>query len=176
MAKKYTNLFSAIHWIHAAMIAAVLLGALLALPALPEIGGDLSPFKNHMIMGFAVTVVTFLRLYLVRKQPELEPLKVDAFRQAVVTWNHRLIYLMLVVVGLSGMATAQISNIGQVLFFGADVSAYAGPGGLVATLGAVHTYGAWILGALIVMHVAGTISYIIKTGDNVLKRVGFGQG
>jgi len=175
MTKKYTNLFSAVHWVHAAMIAAVLMGALVALPVLPEVGQDLSAFKNHMIMGFAVTVVTFVRIYLARRQPELEPLKIDAFRQAVVTWNHRLIYLMLVVTGLSGMATAQVSNIGKVLFLGADLSAYTGDG-LVGTLGTVHTYSAWVLGGLIVMHVAGTLSYMVKTGDNVLKRVGFGQG
>ena len=176
MAQKYTGLFAAIHWIHAAMIAAVLLGALLTLPVLPEIGGDLSPFKNHILMGVAVTVVTFIRLYLVRRQPELEPLKVSPARQALITWNHRLIYFFLILVGLSGMATAQLSNIGKVLFLGADGSAYTGPGGLTETLGTIHMYGAWILGILIVMHVAGTISYIIKTGDNVLKRVGFGQG
>ncbi len=176
MSKKYTNLFASIHWLHAAMIAAVLIAGWTTLPHLPKISEDISIFHNHLIMGFAVTVVTFVRLYFLRKQPELEPLKVSTFRQSVITWNHRLIYLVLVLVGLTGMATAQLSNMGQVLLFGQDVSVYTGPDGIAGTLGMVHTYGTYILAGLILMHVAGTIYYLIKTGDNVLARVGFGRG
>jgi cytochrome b561 len=176
MSKKYTNLFASLHWVHAAMIAAVLIGGLVSLPHLPELAKDIAPFRNHLIMGFAVTLVTFIRIYLVRKQPELEPLKVGAMRQSIITWNHRLIYITLVLVGLSGMATAQLSNMGQVLLFGQDPSVYTGVGGIAPTLGMVHTYGAYLLAALILMHVAGTLSYMVKSGDNVLKRVGFTQG
>jgi cytochrome b561 len=173
MAKKYTNLFSAIHWIHAVMIAFVLTGALLTLPDLPDTAQALAPFRGHLIFGFVVTLVTFVRIYRVRKEPALEPLHVSSLRQNLITWNHRLIYLFLVVVGLSGMATAQSAQIGQVLIFGQDPSVYSGPGGITAVLANVHSFAAYGLIALILMHVAGTVAYALKTGENVLARVGF---
>jgi len=176
MKKKYTNLFASIHWIHAAMIAFVLVGATVTLPDLPEVAEKLAPFKGHMIFGFIVTLVTFLRIYMVRKQPELEPLDVSPLRQMLIVWNHRLIYVMLVVVGLSGMATAKSANIGQILIFGQDPSVYTGPGGITATLASIHSASTTLLMLLIAMHVAGTLLYMIKSRENILKRVGFGQG
>jgi len=176
MKKKYTNLFASIHWIHAAMITFVLVGATVTLPDLPEVAEKLAPFKGHMIFGFIVTLVTFLRIYMVRKQPELEPLDMGTLRELIVTWNHRLIYVMLVVVGLSGMATAKSANIGQILIFGQDPSVYTGPGGITATLASIHSASTTLLMLLIAMHVAGTLLYMIKSRENILKRVGFGQG
>ena len=176
MTKKYTNSFAAIHWIHAAILAFILIGATLALPDLPAKGGDLSPYKGHMILGFIATAITLIRLSMLRKQPELEPLDMGAFRETIVRWNHRLIYLFLLIVGISGMATAKSTNLGQVLIFGKDPSVYGGPDGITATLGLVHSTSSYILMALIAMHVAGTILYMIKSKENILKRVGFGKG
>jgi cytochrome b561 len=176
MSKKYTNAFSALHWIHAVLLAMLLLGGIMTLPDLPETAAKLAPFKNHMILGFVASLLVLVRIFMLRSQPKLEPLKMSEARQKLVTWNHRLIYVMIAVTGLTGMATAKSASMGQVLLFGAEPSVYGGPEGITATLGMIHTYSAWILGALIVMHVAGTISYMMKTGDNVLKRVGFGQG
>jgi cytochrome b561 len=175
MQTKYTPLFSAVHWIHAIMITLIIGGALLTLPALPTNGIDLAPFRAHMIFGFVVTLVTFARIYLVRKQPELEPLKISALRQAIVTWNHRLIYVFLVVVGLSGMATTKSAHIGQVLIFGKDPSVYTGPDGITATLASIHSYAAYGLIALILMHITGTVAYALKTKENVFARVGLGR-
>lgn len=176
MAKKFTNLFASIHWIHAAMITFVLIGATLTLPSLPETAEGLAPFRGHMIFGFVISFVTLIRIIMVLRQPTLEPLDMGSFREAIVRWNHRLIYLLLVVVSLSGMATSKIASIGQVVIYGEDPSVYTGPGGMTATLGMVHTYSAWLLAALILMHVGGVLSYMIKSKDNILRRVGFGQG
>ena len=176
MTKKYTNAFSAIHWIHAVILIFVLIGATLTLPDLPAKGGDLSPFKGHMILGFVATAITLIRIFMLRKQPELEPLDMGAFRETIVLWNHRLIYLFLVIVGLSGMATAKSTNLGQVLIFGKEPSVYGGPEGITATLGSVHSASTYILMALIVMHIAGTLLYMVKSKENILGRVGFGKG
>jgi len=176
MTKKYTNAFSAIHWIHAAILIFILIGATLNLPDLPAKGGDLSPFKGHMILGFVATLIVVIRLLMLWKQPKLEPLNMGAFRETIVRWNHRLIYLFILLTGISGMITANSASLGQVVIFGSDPSVYAGPEGITATLGSVHTASAYILMALIAMHVAGTILYMIKTKENILGRVGFGKG
>ncbi len=176
MTQKYTNTFSAIHWIHAAILIFILLGATLNLPDLPAKGGDLSPFKGHMILGFIATVITLIRLFMLWKQPTLEPLDMGAFRETIVRWNHRLIYLFLILTGASGLATAKSTNLGEVVIFGNDPSVYNGSDGITATLGTVHSASAYILMALIAMHIAGTILYMIKSKENILGRVGFGKG
>ena len=176
MKKSYTNIFSAIHWVHAVIIAFILIGATVNLPDLPAKGGDLSAYKGHIILGFVATVMTIVRLLLLRKQPELEPLNFDAFKEKVVRWNHRLIYVFLLLTGISGIVTAKSTNLGEVLIFGGDASAYGGPDGITDIFGAVHSFSAYTLAALIAMHIAGTILYILKNKENIIKRVGFGKG
>jgi len=176
MTKKYTNAYSAIHWIHAAILLFILIGATLNLPDLPAKGGDLSPFKGHMILGIVASILTVIRLLMLWKQPKLEPLNMGAFRETLVRWNHRLIYLFLILTGASGLATANSTNLGEVVIFGNDPSVYNGPDGITATLGSVHSVSAYILMALIAMHVAGTILYMVKSKENILGRVGFGKG
>jgi len=132
MTKKYTNAFSVIHWIHAVILIFILIGALLNLPELPDKGEDLSPFKGHMILGFLATLIVIVRLIMLKKQPELKPLKMDTFRENIVHWNHRLIYIFILLTGISGMATAKSANLGQVLIFGENPSVYTGPDGITA--------------------------------------------
>jgi cytochrome b561 len=119
--------------------------------------------------------VTFVRIYLVRNQPELAPLEMGSLRQKIVTWNHRLVYVLLLIVGFSGMATTKSAHIGQVLIFGKDPSVYTGPDGITATLASIHSYAAYGLIALILMHITGTVAYALKTKENVFARVGLGR-
>ena len=161
------------HWVHGAILAFILVGATLTLPDLPEKASELAPFKGHMIFGFVATLLTFIRIYMVRKEPELPPLNMGDFRESIVKWNHRLIYIVLVIVGLSGMATTKSANIGQVLIFGKDPSVYTGPGGITQTLASLHSMSTTLLMILIIMHVLGVFSYMIKTKENVLKRMWF---
>jgi cytochrome b561 len=168
---KYTKSFSIIHWVHALIIAMVLVGGVVSLPELPASGEQLAPFKNHMIMGFVVFVVLIIRVVLLKKQPTLLPLKVSAFREKLIKLNHRLLYIFIGFSAISGMATAKSANIGQVLIFGKEPSVYSGAGGITATLGQIHTASAYILAALIVMHIAGVVSYALKGNRDIIQRV-----
>jgi len=170
--KKYTNSFVAMHWIHAVLITFVLVGATLSLPDLPQDGSKLAPFKGHMIFGLVLTLLTFIRIYMAKKQPQLPALKMSAFRENIVFWNHRLIYLFLVLSGLSGAATAKSANVGQVVIFGNDPSVYTGPGGITETLATIHGASTTILIGLIVMHIVGVIAYALK-GNPIMKRMWF---
>ncbi len=173
MTEKYTKGFALIHWIHGAMIALILIMATFTLPDLPKTASELEPFQGHMILGFIVTLITLLRIYMKSKQPELVALDMDSFRENVVKWNHRFIYLMLIASGITGMATAKSANLDQVLIFGKDASVYTGPGGITETLASLHGASTTLLMILIAMHVAGVVSYILKTKTNILKRVWF---
>jgi len=171
--QKYTKSFALIHWIHAVLISLVLIGGILNLPELPKTGEELTPFKTHMIMGFLVFIVLIIRIILQKKQPELEPLKLSKTKEFIVNVNHKLLYIFIALTAFSGMATAKSANIGQVLIFGADPKVYTGPEGITATLGQIHTISAYILLALIIMHIAGVIIYAVKGNRDVIKRVWF---
>ncbi len=169
--QKYTKSFALIHWIHAILIALVLVGGLVNLPDLPKSGSELEPFKMHMIMGAIVFVVLIIRVILLKKQPELEPLNVNQTREFFIKLNHRLIYIFIALSAISGAVTAKSANIEQVVIFGKEPSLYSGAEGLTPIFAQIHTFSAYILLALIVMHILGVISYIAKGNKDILKRV-----
>ncbi len=181
MKTKYTNAFAALHWVHAVLITLLLIGGTFNLPDLPELtkdltklGTQLAPFKNHIILGLLTSLLVLVRLLMLWKQPKLEPLKVNPMRQNLITWNHRLIYLFLILTGASGIATASSANVGDVTLWGSSPSYYSGPEGITDILASVHGASTTILMLLIAMHVAGTLAYTM-TKENVLKRMGFGE-
>jgi len=171
--QKYTKSFAAIHWIHAILITLVLLGGILNLPDLPKSAEQLAPFKMHMIMGFLVFLVLIIRVVMLKKQLTLEPLNATKAKQKLIDINHKLLYIFIGLTALSGMATAKSANVGQVLIFGKDPSVYTGPEGITAILAQVHSVSAYILLALIVMHVGGVVVYAVTNSKDVIKRVWF---
>jgi len=171
--EKYSKCLVRIHWIHGALITFVLLTGGLILSEMPNNAEKIGSLKVHMLLGLLITLITFVRIYKVGKHPKMKPLSVSALRQKIVTWNHRLIYVMLVVVGLSGVIAAKASGLGDIVFFGKEAVLYADKTALSELAGAVHAVATKLLMALIVMHVAGIISYMRKTKENVLKRMWF---
>jgi len=171
--QKYTKIFSSIHWVHAVIIVMLISGGFLSLPELPKSANNLAQFKSHMILGFIATILTIIRLIMLKKQPTLPPLNMSSARDILVKWNHRLIYIFLLITGFSGAATTKSANVGQVIIFGKDPSVYKGIGSITQTLSNIHTISATILLVLIAMHIVGVISYIIKSKENILKRVWF---
>ena len=162
-----------IHWIHAALIAFVLLSGGLILSEMPNNADKIGSLKVHMLLGILITVITFVRLFKVSKHPEMKPLEVGTGREKIIKWNHRLIYLMLIIVGLSGVIAANASGLGDIVFFGKEAELYADATSLSKLAGGVHAVATKLLMFLIVMHVAGIVSYVLKTKENVLKRMWF---
>ncbi len=176
MTQKYSNLIASIHWIHGALLAVLLLTGGLILSNMPDTSEKIGSLQGHMLLGLLAGAIAVVRLILVMRAPELAPLEVSRARQQLITWNHRLIYLLIFVVALSGMATAKLSGAGEIVFLGKEGELYAQMSTLAHNAKLLHTISTRLLMALIVMHVAGTVLYMIKTGDNVLRRVGFGRG
>ncbi len=169
--QKYTKDFILIHWIHALILAFLLIGATLKLPDLPKVSGDLAPFKMHIIIGIIAILLLVFRLILLKKQPYIK--LYNGAKQVLVDINHRLIYLIIFIVGISGVATAKLSNLGSIVLFGADASNYLGETSLVKVFANIHSISTTVLMALIAMHIVGVILYTIKTKDKVIKRMWF---
>jgi len=171
--EKYSKCMVRIHWIHGALISFLLLSGGLILSEMPNNVDKIGSLKGHILIGLFVTLITFVRIFKIRKHPEMKPLSVGAGREAIIKWNHRLIYVMLVIVGLSGMIAAKTSGVGDIVFLGKEAELYANASALSQMAGTVHAVATKLLMALIVMHVVGIISYVIKTKEKVLKRMWF---
>jgi len=129
--------------------------------------------KIHMIIGLIITVITLIRMVIVAKAKDLEPLKVSTGRQKIITWNHRLIYVLLVVVGVSGIVFSQGAGVGDIVFFGVEAELYASVESYGEIAEIVHKIATKVLMFLIAMHLVGIISYAMKSKDGVLKRMWF---
>jgi len=167
--EKYSKKFVTLHWLHGAILAFLLIGATLKLPDLPKVGGDLSAFKMHIIVGVIAFILLIIRVILVRKEPDFKVY--NSSKDILVKWNHRLIYLFIFISAVSGMATAKISNLGSDVLLGTN--SYTGVTPLVKTLASVHSISTTILMVLIAMHIIGVILYTIQTKDNIIKRMWF---
>ncbi len=169
--EKYSKKFVALHWIHALILLFLLIGASLNLPDLPEVSGDLKPFKMHIIIGVVAIFLLISRLILVTKEPKFK--LYDNSKEILVKWNHRLIYLVILITGASGIAMAKISNLGEVAVFGAEQKIYSGKSDTVELFANIHDISTKILIALITMHIIGVVLYTIQTKKKIIKRMWF---
>ena len=170
---KYTKSFVAMHWIHGLLIGFILIVANIKMEHLPDVAGDLSQYKGHIILGLVATLLTILRIFMARKQPELPPLNMSKIRQSVASLIHKLIYVALLATGVTGVATAKSANLGSIVLFGADLSQYAGSKDIVKTLASAHEISSTILIILILLHIVGVIAYQIQGKGNIIKRIWF---
>jgi len=170
--ERYSNKFVAIHWIHGLLLGFILIGAKLNIPKLTNTPQNLESYKMHMVMGLIAFALLIVRLILLRREPKLKIYK-DNFKQALVDWNHRLIYLFIFLSAISGMAIAKVSNLGEILFLKANPNSFSGLTPLVKNFATMHSIFTTILMALIAMHVIGVVVYIIKTKENIIKKMWF---
>ena len=120
----------------------------------------LTPLRAHILVG--ITIVTFMVIRLVTPKPEPPPMSPG--RRRLFVWNHRAIYLIVILLGMSGMATV------------------VGNGLLPALQGAVplpesiphapHKFLAFALIAMILAHVGGVFSYQLSESDVLSRMLG----
>jgi len=167
----YTKSFVAMHWMHGLLISFVLVVAKINMEHLPEVGGDLSQYKGHIILGLLATILTLVRIYLAIKQPEQPTLNMSQARQKIATLIHRLIYVALLATGITGVATAKSANLGDVVLFGADSLVYTGASSITRALAEAHEASTTALIILIALHIFGVIAYQVQGKGNILKRM-----
>ena len=167
--KKYSVGSIVLHAVQGIGLLFILLSGSLVLSEMPNNIDKIDSFKIHMILGVVLLVLTFVRIWFILKSPKVEPLPIKGFRQKLVKINHILIYVVIAIMGISGIVTAQLAGLGDIVFFGSTQAIQLD--GITSAL--VHEVLAKVLMFLIVMHVLGVLSYAIKTKENILKRMWF---
>lgn len=167
--QKYTKSTIILHWIQGVLILFILATGTLVLSEMPNTIEKLSSFKIHMILGLIITILTVIRIINIIKSQKPQALEVSAFRQKLITFNHISIYVVLLLIGISGILLSKGSGLGEMIFFGIDTQLYDSFKDY--SMGVAHGILTKVLLFLIIMHLAGIISDKMKTKINPVKRM-----
>lgn len=159
---RYSNAAVAFHWV---TVVLVLFQAYLGFrfgwsepsPARDEV------FLWHKTVGVVILLLTLARLvYRAKNPPPPFPPGIPAWQRASAVWNHRLFYALLIAmpivgwVAVSGYANGPTSP----LVGGIEVPVFPDITREVADLaGAAHKYSAFLLVALILLHVSAALKH-----------------
>lgn len=160
------------HWSMALLIAVQALIGLYMI-GLPLSLDKLRIFLLHKSLGLTVFALQLLRLawrlYDVRPQP---PPGMAAWQQRVARLTHLALYLLLVVMPLSGWVYNSASGFPLPWFGLVQLPAIAPTSkSLAAAALLVHKTTFWSLMVLLAMHVGAALDHHWRVGDDVLRRM-----
>lgn len=162
-----------IHWVSAAAIVWLLVsGFRLADTADPIAKADM--LRLHVAIGLAVAVLTLIRgawwIFVERKGSYGdEPLTLQSAAKHVL---HALFYIAIIGMAESGIALMTTSGAGMLVFSNSqsllpDFTAYAAK--------VPHGLGAWLMIALITLHVSAALYHQFIKKDHIFARMGMGR-
>ncbi|WP_306421724.1 cytochrome b [Methylobacterium trifolii] len=169
-----------LHWLSALCVLGLLGIGLLMVHA------DLAPLRRfqlyqwHKSVGITVLLLTGLRLvWRFGHAPPPHPDGMPARERRAASAAHLTLYGLLVGLPLAGWAVVSLSpfNIPTVLYGLIPwphlplSTRIADPAAGEAVMKRVHAYGAWILGLLVLLHVAAALRHHWVLRDDVLRRM-----
>ena len=168
---RYTSRSIILHWLSGGLLIFLLMTGTFVLSNMPNTVEKLGSLKIHMILGILTTVISVVRIWMIVRAPKPEALSMSPFRAKMMKANHIAIYGVIIAIGVSGFVLAQSASLGQMIFFGLEKELYSSFKDF--GVGIVHGFLTKVLLFLIVMHVAGVVSYAIKSKNNIIKRMWF---
>jgi cytochrome b561 len=166
----YGGVARVFHWLVAALIAAQFVIGW----TMPDIHKGTRPeglIAWHLGVGATLIAVVLLRIVWRLAHPP-GPANVSPFLRAVSRITHGLLYLALLVVPLLGWANASSRGWSVRLLGWLPFPAIAPAGSSVGhAMGDIHGYLAWVLFALIALHIAAALFHRFVLKDRVLQRM-----
>lgn len=170
---RYGALAIGLHWLSAvAILTLLVLGFTAANAVDPQ--RTITMLRLHVPLGLFVLVLTLVRIvwWLLDKQPD-DHVGQPRWRAVTAHSVHLLLYLVVIVMGASGIGLMVFSGAAQVLFFGAIRQL---PDFTALKPLAMHVAGAFMLLALLVLHVGAAFHHQVFRRDRLLARMGVGSG
>lgn len=128
-------------------------------------------FNLHKSIGITVMVLILLRIFwrLTHVAPVF-PDTMKGWEKKLADLGHKALYLMMVVLPLSGFIMSVYSKWG-ILWFGMPLVKGLDNPGLRDFFKEVHEISAWVIIVLIVLHVAAALKHKVIDKDDVMKRM-----
>ncbi|MGU3285122.1 cytochrome b [Methylobacterium mesophilicum] len=179
-ARRYTVVAILLHWTSALCVLGLIgMGLTMTHAGLAPMR-QFQLYQWHKSLGITVLALTVLRLaWRLTHRPPAHPAAMPSHERAMGSMAHGLLYLLLVGLPLTGWAVVSLSpfNIPTVLYglvpwphlpLEAFVPDKAAAEGLLKL---VHAYGAWLLTALLAVHVIAALRHHLILRDDVLRRM-----
>jgi cytochrome b561 len=171
---RYHPLLVMLHWILAVLImAALALGALVMVNIPNNDPMKLEALRSHMGGGMLILLLMLVRLVVRMRTQRPAPASTGNPALDRLAWaSHRLFYVAVFGMAVSGMLMALQADLPAVLF---------GKGGAlpadfwVFPMRTVHYLFSRVLIALIALHVAGALYHALVLKDGLLRRMFFGR-
>jgi cytochrome b561 len=172
--RKYHPALVTLHWLLAFLIiAALFLGAVIMVRISNSNPMKMEALRNHGIAGVLILVLTLARL-TVRERTDRPP---DAtthnpWLDRLAWWSHRLLYVAVLGMALSGAFMAYQANLVPILF---EHEGRLPASFWVYPVRSVHYAFSRLLMGLIALHVAGALYHTFVLRDRLLRRMSFGD-
>lgn len=168
---RYGRVAASIHWVTALAVFG-LLGSGLYMEDLDDPAAKIAILRVHAGMGITVLALTVLRIlwWAVADRRPAMPDGMPRLQAVAAHAVHGLLYLVLIVMGTSGIAMIILSDAGAIL-----VGAAPGPLPDFRDVlpRAPHGLGANLLMVLVGLHVAAAIYHQFVLRDGLIARMGF---
>nr|WP_295469949.1 cytochrome b/b6 domain-containing protein [Mesorhizobium sp.] len=170
---RYGSVARTMHWVTAVAILAMVGSGLAAEGASGE-PGAVNILRFHAVTGVAVLALTLLRIlwWVFADRRPAETAATPRWQARAAHAVHYALYIVVILLGGSGIATIVLSGAGEVL-----VGASTGP--LPEFEGIVprgpHGLFAWLLIGLVALHVAAAAYHQVVLKDRLLGRMGLGR-
>jgi cytochrome b561 len=160
--RRYSNVAVTFHWI---TVALVLFQAWLGFSFAEFTQGAerANLFTWHRTIGALILIIVIARLtYRLMNPPPPYPPELPRWERVAGTWNHRLFYLLMIAMPIGGLLAVSGKTPGPTITLLGGISIPKVPGiseGLGELAGDVHKLAAWLLIALILLHVAAALKH-----------------
>jgi cytochrome b561 len=173
VAVRYRKIVMWIHWITALLVVAQVVAGFAFAEFLPKGPTRTEVFAWHKTLGATILVLALLRLAVrLLNPPPPYPSNYPRWQRFAAVWNHRLFYVLLIALPLTGLAAVSgRAEDGTVpLLFGLKLPAIPGiePEN---DFGDVHVVLVWTTLALVVLHVSAALYNQFLSPTNVADRM-----
>lgn len=167
----------ALHWLLALMLLVALGMGTFVLSSIPMESPDkIGALRGHMVAGVAIGVLMLVRLAVrlrSRHRVVPSPSSGHPLLDALGTWVHLGLYVLVFAMAASGMATALLTGLPGIVFGDAGGAVPAN----LATVAPRVAHG-WIakgIAALVLLHVLGAVYHQWVRKDGLMARMGWGR-
>jgi cytochrome b561 len=169
--QRYSSPQIYLHWLIALAII-TMLGIGLYMVGLPKgLAFKASLINFHKSLGMTVFLLVLIRIVVrvVAGRPPLPPMQ--AWQRAAASMTQGLLYVAMIALPLTGYLGSSFNKFGT-RFWGLPLPMWGWDDpGLRKIFFTVHTVSAWILIALIALHVAGAIKHQLLDRDGLMTRM-----
>jgi len=172
---RYHPVLVGLHWLLAALIMLALVTGTFVLKELPNTSPDkIGALRGHMIIGFVIGALMLVRLVIrMRTKRPSAALTGSTLLDKLGKGAQTGLYLLVFVMAASGLATALLAGLPEIVFGGGAV-----PLPESFSIYAPRTVHGWIakaLMALIGLHLVGVLFHQFRLKDRLLSRMWFGK-